>query len=192
MKVEETVLQGVKLVSLDVYGDERGFFVERFNADRFKEHDLPANFLQINHSRSAPGVIRGLHFQPSPAQGKLVGVVHGAIWDVAVDVRPDSPTKGMSYGVELSAENGKLLWVPPGFAHGFAVIGEHPADVMYCVTATYNPKSEQGIHWNDKDLKVAWPFAKMTFPEGEPVISERDNQQPSYASYMQNPAVWSD
>ncbi len=190
MKLESTALEGVTIVQLDIYGDARGFFVERYNEHTFKEAGLPTYFAQDNHSRSAPGVLRGLHFQPSPAQGKLVGCAKGRIWDVAVDIRPDSPTLGQHVGVELSDTNGKLLWVPPGFAHGFAVLGDEPADVLYKCTATYNPKSEQGIAWNDAALAVAWPLETMQLNDGAPIVSERDQQQPSFADYQQAPAVW--
>jgi dTDP-4-dehydrorhamnose 3,5-epimerase len=165
--VIETGLAGLKLVQLTVHGDERGFFVERFQAERFAEHGLPSKFVQDNHSRSAPGVLRGLHFQTQPAQGKLVGCVGGRIWDVAVDIRKNSPTFGKSYGVELSALNGRLLWVPAGFAHGFCVMGNEPADVLYKVDAIYNPATEGGIRWNDPALAVEWPVR-------DPLVSARD------------------
>lgn len=191
MKVIDTPLQGVTVIELDVYGDGRGFFVERYNENTFREHGLPTYFAQDNHSRSGPGVLRGLHFQPNPAQGKLVGCARGRIWDVAVDIRPESPTAGQHFGLELNDENGKLLWIPPGFAHGFCVLGDGVADVLYKCTATYNPKSEQGITWQDEELAVAWPFEDMVLQDGKPVTSDRDTQQPSYAEYMQSPAVWS-
>src|SRR5665213_3777294 len=128
MKVVPVEIAGLILVELKVLGDARGFFIERFHQERFREVGLAAPFVQDNHSRSAPGVLRGLHYQTRPSQGKLVGVVRGRIWDVAVDIRADSPTFGKSFGVELSDENGYLLWVPRGFAHGFCVIGTEPAD----------------------------------------------------------------
>ncbi len=189
MQVIDTPLAGVRMVELDVYGDSRGFFVERFNQQKFAEAGLPTSFAQDNHSRSAPGVLRGLHFQPNPPQGKLVGCVHGRIWDVAVDIRPASPTYGQYFGTELSCENGKLLWIPPGFAHGFCVLGDQPADVFYKCTALYNPKGEMGIAWNDKDFAVKWPFDQMVF-EGKPTTSQRDDEQQSFADYTKNPAKW--
>src|SRR5205823_71251 len=139
MKVLPVEIKGLALVELKVHGDARGFFVERYQHDRFRDHGLPSNFVQDNHSRSAPGVLRGLHYQVNPGQGKLVGVIRGRIWDVAVDIRPNSPTYGKHVAVELSDMNGRLLWIPPGFAHGFCVLGEEPADVLYKVDAAYNP-----------------------------------------------------
>src|ERR1700727_1514521 len=139
MKVIDCPLDGLKVIELDVHGDPRGFFVERFHIKRFAEAGLPHIFMQDNHSRSAPGILRGLHYQFSPPQGKLVGAIAGRIWDVAVDVRPDSPTYGQHFTIELSDENATLLWVPAGFAHGFCVIGDVPADVIYKVTAPYGP-----------------------------------------------------
>jgi dTDP-4-dehydrorhamnose 3,5-epimerase len=163
----ETGLPGAKVIQLTVHGDERGFFVERFQAERFAEHGLPSKFVQDNHSRSAPGVLRGLHYQTTPSQGKLVGCVRGRIWDVIVDIRAASPTFGKHFGVELSDVNGKLLWVPAGFAHGFCVLGTEPADVLYKVDALYNPATEGGICWNDPELGIAWPIES-------PLVSTRD------------------
>src|SRR5947208_15331150 len=120
--------EGLLLIELDIYRDSRGFFVERYNRERFHANGMEFDFVQDNHSRSLPGVLRGLHYQYDPPQGKLVGVVRGRIWDVAVDLRPGSPTFGKHAGVELSDENGLLLWIPPGFAHGFCILGDEPAD----------------------------------------------------------------
>jgi dTDP-4-dehydrorhamnose 3,5-epimerase len=183
MKVTPLELKGLLLVELDVYGDHRGFFVERYNAKRFQEHGLPVEFPQINHSRSAPRVLRGLHYQHEPPQGKLVGVARGRIWDVAVDIRPGSPTFGRSVGVELSDTNGRLLWLPPGFAHGFCVLGEEPCDVLYEVSTLYNPKSEGGISWSDPELGIDWPLR-------DPVVSERDSKLQSFADYRKAPPPW--
>jgi dTDP-4-dehydrorhamnose 3,5-epimerase len=183
MQVVSTKLDGVKILELKVHGDKRGFFVERFNLARFKEAGLPTQFEQDNHSRSAPGVLRGLHFQHTPPQGKLVGVIRGRIWDVAVDVRPSSPTFGQHVGVELSDENGKLLWIPGGFAHGFCVLGDEPADVMYKVTQLYNPQGEIGILWDDPELGIPWPLSS-------PTLSERDKGLLSFAAYKKNPVRW--
>jgi dTDP-4-dehydrorhamnose 3,5-epimerase len=184
MKVTRLELEGVLLVELVVHQDARGFFVERFQIERFREAGLPTHFLQENHSRSRPGILRGLHYQHTPAQGKLVGVLRGRIWDVAVDIRADSPTFGRSVGVELSDLNGKLLWVPAGFAHGFCVLGDEPADVLYKVDALYGPGGEGGIAWDDPDLAVSWPIAS-------PLVSDRDKQLQSFALYKADPVPWS-
>ncbi|HEY8665724.1 MAG TPA: dTDP-4-dehydrorhamnose 3,5-epimerase [Tepidisphaeraceae bacterium] len=183
MKVVATEITGLLLVELDLFGDARGFFVERYQEARFREHGIAARFLQDNHSRSAPGVLRGLHYQSNPAQGKLVGVLRGRIWDVAVDIRSDSPTFGQHFGVELSDMNTRLIWIPPGFAHGFCVLGDEPADVLYKVDAPYTPANEGGIAWNDPDFAISWPIAN-------PTISGRDQKQKSFTEYRQNPVKW--
>jgi dTDP-4-dehydrorhamnose 3,5-epimerase len=176
-------LKGLALIELDIYGDQRGFFIERFQLTRFRKHGLPTRFVQDNHSRSAPGVLRGLHYQSNPPQGKLVGVTRGRIWDVAVDIRPDSPTYGRSFWVELSDMNGRLLWIPPGFAHGFCVLGDEPVDLLYKVNTTYNPKGENGIVWSDPELAIPWPVV-------QPVISRRDRELSSFADYRIHPVQW--
>lgn len=183
MKIIETNLTDLLVIELDVFGDERGFFVERYNDKKFSDLGLPTEFHQDNHSRSAPDIIRGLHYQHTPAQGKLVGVIRGKILDVAVDIRPNSPTFGQHFSIELSGLNGKLLWVPAGFAHGFCSLRGEPADVMYKTTANYNPQGEGGIMWNDPDLAVEWPI-------DNPVISQRDQNQMSFAEYKKNPPNW--
>lgn len=183
MNIENTPITGLLVVNLDVYGDERGFFIERFNEKKFADLGLPTNFVQDNHSRSSPGVIRGVHFQHTPPQGKLVGAARGRIWDVAVDIRPDSPSLGKYFAIELSDMNGKLLWIPPGFAHGFCVLGDEPADVFYKTTALFEPSGEAGIAWNDPDLAIAWPVAN-------PVISARDQNGQRFVEYMKNPQQW--
>jgi dTDP-4-dehydrorhamnose 3,5-epimerase len=183
MQLTDAPLAGVVLVELKVLGDARGFFVERFQLEAFEKAGLDIAFLQDNHSRSAPGVLRGLHYQADPPQGKLVGVTRGRIWDVAVDIRPESPTFGQSYAVELSDLNGRLLWVPAGFAHGFCVLGDEPADVLYKVDAYYNPSGEGGVSWCDPDLAIAWPLR-------EPLVSERDRKLPSFASYRERHVQW--
>jgi len=176
MKFTPLDLPGLVLIELTIYRDSRGFFTERFQAARFAEHGLPKQFAQDNHSRSAPGVLRGLHFQHDPPQGKLVGVIRGRIWDVTLDIRPGSPTFGKHLGLELSDRNGRLLWVPPGFAHGFCVLGDEAADVVYKTTRPYNPAGEGGIRWNDPDLAIAWPLSR-------PIISERDQRLGTFASH---------
>jgi len=176
IKVTPLGLDGVLLVELKIWGDARGFFVERFQLAAFEALGLPTTFVQDNHSRSMPGVLRGLHYQDAPPQGKLVGVVRGRIWDVVVDIRPESPTFGQHAGIELSDMNGRLLWMPPRFAHGFFVLGDEPADILYKVDAPYNPATEAGLYWGDADLSIAWPSER-------PVVSGRDQRLPSFAQF---------
>ncbi len=183
MKVTSLELSGLLLIELALRGDARGFFVERFNEQEYLRHGLPVRFQQDNHSRSAPGVLRGLHYQYDPPQGKLVGVVRGRIWDVAVDIRPQSATYGKSFGVELSDLNGCLLWIPPGFAHGFCVLVDEPADLLYKVAGLYNAQGEGGIHWADPSLAIPWPIAN-------PVVSARDHVLPPFSSYREQPIPW--
>ncbi len=183
MDVRNCKIPGLKRIQLRLLGDARGFFVERYNAKTFSDAGLPANFIQDNHSRSAPNILRGLHYQFNPPQGKLVGVVRGRILDVAVDIRPGSPTFGQHEAVELSDENGLLLWIPAGFAHGFCVLGDGPADVFYKVDAPYNAGGEGGIRFDDKALGINWPLAN-------PVISDRDKNLPGWSQYAANPPAW--
>lgn len=157
--------------------------MERFHAGRFTEAGLPTDFTQDNHSRSAPGILRGLHYQHTPPQGKLVGVARGAVWDVAVDIRRDSKTFGQYFGVELTGENGVLFWLPAGFAHGFCVLGDEPADMLYKVTGLYNQAGEGGIKFDDAALGIEWPIAN-------PTISDRDINLPSWADYCANAPEW--
>jgi len=179
--VKELSLPGLKLIELKIYRDDRGFFMERFVESRFKEFGLNGPFIQDNHSRSKPGVIRGLHYQVNPSQGKLVGAVRGKILDVVVDLRKDSPTFGKWESVELSDENGRLLWVPHGFAHGFCVLGTEDADVMYKVDAPYSPKTEGGIRFDDPELNIAWPVKDGA------IVSAKDRVLPTFAEYAKNP-----
>ena len=176
LRVTPLGLDGLRLVELKVRGDARGFFVERFHEAAFEAHGLPTTFVQDNHSRSAPGVLRGLHYQNEPEQGKLVGVVRGRVWDVVVDIRPESVTFGQHVTTELSDMNGRLLWIPPRFAHGFCVLGEEPADIVYKVDAPYCPATEGGLFWGDEDLAIRWPIKS-------PVVSERDRRLPGFAEF---------
>jgi dTDP-4-dehydrorhamnose 3,5-epimerase len=185
MQVHKCEIDGLLIVELDVHRDNRGFFVERFHAGKFKEMGLPHDFVQDNHSRSQAGVIRGLHYQTNPAQGKLVGVTRGAVWDVAVDIRPNSSTYGKYVGVELTGENGKLLWIPAGFAHGFCVLGNEPADMLYKVSGLYNKAGEGGIRFDDPDLHIDWPISVANA-----VISDRDRQMSTFAQYKSSPPDW--
>ncbi len=183
MKRIDTKLKEVCIIELALHGDARGFFVERYHKDKLADCGITADFVQDNHSRSAAGILRGLHWQHNPAQGKLVGVTRGAVWDVAVDIRADSPTFGQYVGVELTGENGRLLWVPAGFAHGFCVLGDEPADMLYKVSGTYNKAGEGGIKYDDPDLAIEWPISA-------PQISERDQSLMSFADYKANPVAW--
>jgi dTDP-4-dehydrorhamnose 3,5-epimerase len=175
MNVKPLGLDGLLLVELDVYRDNRGFFMERVREGRLAEWGLP-RFVQTNQSHSYARVLRGLHFQLDPPQGKLLGVLRGTICDVVVDVRPDSPTFGQHNMIELSEDRGQMLWIPGGFAHGFCVLGDQAADVFYWVDAPYNPRQEGGIHWADPELGIQWPVR-------DPILSTRDAALPSFAQY---------
>lgn len=175
MTVYPLEIADLLLIQTTIHRDPRGFFMERYREDEFRRHNITCKFVQDNHCRSYPGVLRGLHFQQSPVQGKLVSVTHGSIWDVAVDLRPDSPTFRRWFGTELSDANGRMLWIPPGFAHGLCVPGNEPADVVYRVDAFYNPSEEIGIHWADPDIGVAWPIRS-------PILSDRDRHLPQFTS----------
>lgn len=183
MQVEDCPLPGLKTIRLTMLGDSRGFFVERFHRGRFAAAGLPVDFYQDNHSRSAPGILRGLHYQHTPAQGKLVGVTRGAVWDVAVDIRPHSPTYGKHHAVELTGDNGVLFWIPAGFAHGFCVLGDEPVDMLYKVTGAYNAEGEGGIRFDDPGLGIQWPIRN-------PQISDRDMKQQSWRDYKASPPRW--
>lgn len=162
----------VILIEPERIGDARGFFMETYQYEIFAGSGITPRFLQDNHSRSAKGVLRGLHYQKDPyAQGKLLKVVIGEIFDVAVDIRQGSPTFGQWVGEWLSAENGRLLYVPPGFAHGFCVLSE-TADLIYKTTDYYHPESEKGIIWNDPHIGVEWPVS-------DPLLSARDQKLPT-------------
>jgi dTDP-4-dehydrorhamnose 3,5-epimerase len=178
-------LSGLMLIELSVHSDARGFFTERFQAAKFEEFGLPTSFVQENHSRSLPGVLRGLHYQHTPAQGKLVGVARGRIWDVAVDLRAGSPTFGRHSTLELSDANGRQLWIPPGFAHGFCVLCDEPADVVYSVDALYNAEGEGGIFWADPDLGIAWPVQN-------PIVSHKDQWLTRFTDYKASALNWED
>ncbi|MGB1187819.1 MAG: dTDP-4-dehydrorhamnose 3,5-epimerase [Cycloclasticus pugetii] len=158
MKVIETDIPDVKIIEPTVFGDERGFFFESFNAKAFNEAiGSTVEFVQDNHSKSNKGVLRGLHYQIQQPQGKLVRVVEGKVFDVAVDIRKSSPTFGQWVGVTLSAENKKQLWVPEGFAHGFITLSDS-AEFLYKTTDYYAPEFERSIIWNDKTVNIAWPL----------------------------------
>jgi dTDP-4-dehydrorhamnose 3,5-epimerase len=157
VKIIETGIAGLIVIEPDVHGDARGFFMESWNAERYRAAGLPHRFVQANLSRSGRGVIRGLHFQYPEPQGKLIGVPEGRVFDVAVDVRPDSPTFRQWAGVELSGDNHRQLFVPEGFAHGFCVLGES-ALLSYLCTAVYRAEHDSVIAWNDPDIGITWPI----------------------------------
>ena len=167
MNVTPTAIPDVLVIEPKVFGDSRGFFLESWNQRAFSAAGIRAGFVQDNHSRSSRSVLRGLHYQLQQAQGKLVRVIAGEIYDVAVDIRRGSTTFGRWVGVALSAANRRMIWVPPGFAHGFLVVSE-AAEVLYKATDYYAPEHERSIAWNDPDLAIAWPLA------GEPVLSAKD------------------
>ncbi|PXA69688.1 dTDP-4-dehydrorhamnose 3,5-epimerase [Vibrio sp. 11986-1-5] len=169
MKVVNTNIIDVKIIEPRVFGDERGFFLETFQQERYQSMlDIDFKFVQDNHSRSVKGVLRGLHFQKSKPQGKLVRVVRGRVFDVTVDIRPDSPTFGQWAGVELSEENKCQFWVPPGLAHGFLVLSDI-ADFEYKCTDYYDPTDEGSLIWNDVDVAIEWPQIDV-----EIQLSEKD------------------
>jgi dTDP-4-dehydrorhamnose 3,5-epimerase len=168
MKVTPTAIADVLIIEPQVFGDSRGFFFESFNQRAFNTATGgDYNFVQDNHSRSAKGVLRGLHYQVDQPQGKLVRVARGAVFDVAVDIRPDSPTFGQWAGLELSEANNLQLWIPPGLAHGFLVLSES-ADFLYKTTDYYAPKQERCIAWDDPTLAIQWPL------DGAPTLSAKD------------------
>lgn len=169
MKAIPTAIPDVIIIEPQVFGDQRGFFYESFNARKFTElTGVTDEFVQDNHSRSAQHVLRGLHYQIQQPQGKLVRATAGAVYDVAVDIRKNSETFGQWVGVELSAENKRMLWVPAGFAHGFVVLSKH-AEFLYKTTDYWAPEFERSILWNDSDLGISWPLAGA-----EPLLSGKD------------------
>lgn len=173
MKCTEMTLPGVMLFEPDVFGDQRGFFLETFNKAKYADAGLDVTFLQDNHSRSVRGTLRGLHYQLTHPQGKLVYVVRGEIFDVAVDIRRNSPTFGKWLGQHLSETNKHQLYIPPGFAHGFCVISD-VADVLYKCTDLFTPGDDYGILWSDEDIGIEWPI-------DQPILSEKDAKNPILA-----------
>lgn len=174
MKVEATAIPEVLILEPQIFGDARGFFFESFNQRRWEAATgLHTTFVQENHSRSSRGVLRGLHYQIRQAQGKLVRVILGEVFDVAVDLRRSSPNFGKWVGARLSAENRKQFWIPPGFGHGFVVLSD-TAEFLYLTTDYYAPEHERSIIWNDPDLAIAWPFA------GEPLLSAKDRSAAAF------------
>ena len=175
MNIVETAIPGLLIIEPKVFGDDRGFFMETWNAARFAEIGLGQSFVQDNHSRSSRGVLRGIHFQNPNPQGKLVRVTAGSVWDVAVDLRRSSPTFGKWVGVELSAANKRMFWVPPGFGHGFVSL-EDGTDFLYKCTALYDPASEHTLQWDDPAVGIEWPLDGI-----EPQLSGKDRNGKSLA-----------
>ena len=175
MRFIPTDLAGPVIVEPVIHGDSRGFFVESWTRKAFEEAGIHADFVQDNHSRSARGVLRGIHYQLGKPQGKLVRVTRGAVFDVAVDLRRSSPDFGSWTGVLLSGDNKKMLWIPPGFAHGFLAL-EDETDFLYKCTDYFSPGEERAIAWNDPDIAIDWPLDGL-----EPMVSERDRNAPRLA-----------
>lgn len=173
MNISPTNLNDCVVLDPIVHGDERGFFIESWNSRTFEEAGLNIEFVQDNHSRSARGVLRGLHFQVNTPQGKLVRVTRGSVYDAVVDLRRSSSTFGDWFGLELSEQNQRMLWVPPGFAHGFLVLSE-TADFQYKCTEYYSPRDDRGIRWNDPEIGIEWPLVDGI----EPTLSEKDGAAP--------------
>jgi dTDP-4-dehydrorhamnose 3,5-epimerase len=177
MKVSASAIPEVKVLEPDVFGDERGFFLESWNRERFAEAGIDADFVQDNHSRSVRGTLRGLHYQVERPQGKLVQAVSGTVFDVVVDLRRSSPTYGRWVSFELSGDDHQMVWIPAGFAHGFYVLSAE-ADFLYKCTDYYSPELDRTIAWNDPELAIDWPV-----PAGEqPLVSGKDQQGSSFAT----------
>lgn len=175
MQFKDTKIQDVKLIEPKLFGDERGFFMETFRLSTFQDVCGNFEFVQDNHSMSSSGILRGLHYQTKQTQGKLVRVIAGEVFDVAVDMRKSSPTFGNHIGVLLSGENKRQLWVPPGFAHGFLVLSD-TAEFVYKCTDYYHPESEVSLLWNDPKLKIQWPINNIEAP----LLSTKDKQGVSF------------
>jgi dTDP-4-dehydrorhamnose 3,5-epimerase len=182
VRVAPTALPGVVLIQPDVHADGRGFFLETYQAERYCEHGIEGPFVQDNHSQSVAGTLRGLHLQTRRPQGKLIRVIEGEIFDVAVDVRRGSPAFGQWVGVTLSSGNFTQCYVPPGFAHGFCVVSPI-AQVEYKCTDLYDPTSEIGIAWNDPELGIPWPVE-------QPILSARDSRHPRLADLLEKLPAW--
>jgi dTDP-4-dehydrorhamnose 3,5-epimerase len=176
MEILESPLPGVLRLKPRLFGDARGFFLESWNAQTMADSGLDITFVQDNHSRSAKGVLRGMHYQLSNPQGKLVRVAHGAVFDVAVDLRRHSAHFGRWWGTTLSDENMEMLWIPPGFGHGFLTLSE-TADFLYKCTTLYDPSSDRSLAWNDPEIAVAWPDTEIP-----PVLSAKDAAAPRLAA----------
>lgn len=181
MKIIDTKIPDVKIIEPKVFGDDRGFFMETWNQKQFEElvTGKPTKFVQDNHSKSKKGILRGLHYQTENTQGKLVRVISGEVFDVAVDIRKNSPTFGLWVGEYLSAENKRQLWIPEGFAHGFYVTSDE-AEFVYKCTDFYKPDSEISIHWNDQLLNIDWPLSI------KPLLSKKDEKSITFQNYIES------
>lgn len=175
----ETGIEGLVVIEPQVFGDERGFFIESYNKREFEKIGIDLEFIQDNHSKSKKGVLRGLHFQTQCGQDKLVRVIHGSVYDVAVDLREGSSTYGKWYGLILSAENKKMFLVPKGFAHGFLTLDDD-TEFQYKVTDYYSPEFDSGMRWNDEDLKIAWPLTEYGLTPENLSLSSKDRAQKSF------------
>lgn len=176
MEVIKTTIDGVLLVKPKIFGDARGYFVETWQKERYEECGIDLPFVQDNHSKSSKGILRGLHFQKNHPQGKLVMVSYGEVFDVAVDIRENSPTFGKWYGAILNQENQNQLWIPPGLAHGFVVLSD-VAYFHYKCTDYYHPNDEGSIRWNDPELAIDWPI------DFEPLLSDKDSKAPWFKDF---------
>ena len=176
-----TFLPGIILIQPKVYADARGFFLETYSKEKYENIEIRETFVQDNHSFSKKGTLRGLHFQAGEGQAKLVRVTRGEVFDVAVDIRPKSPTFGKWIGIHLSEKNDKQIYIPVGFAHGFCVLSE-TAEVLYKCSSKYSPDKEKGIMWNDPDIGILWPIKK-------PVLSKRDKNNPSFQKWIKNSGI---
>ncbi len=181
IKVTETKIKDLVIIEPSIFGDERGYFLESFNQDEFKKHGIPTSFVQDNESKSKKGVLRGLHFQTNNPQGKLVRVVLGEVYDVAVDLRKNSPTYGEWEAVVLNSDNKKMFYIPPGFAHGFLVLSDEAVFTYKCTTL-YDPSSDSGIVYNDESLNVEWPIEKTD----EILLSDKDVKLQKFSAFKSN------
>jgi len=187
MKIIETHLPGVIVFEPKVFGDKRGFFLETYREDVLQQAGLDVTFVQDNHSRSAQGVLRGLHYQMKQTQGKLVRVTSGSVFDVAVDVRQGSPTFAQWFGTQLDEKSMRMMYVPPGYAHGFLVLSQS-ADFLYKCTDYYHPESEQGIAWDDPDIGIDWPISEISLSDKDKnnvlLKNQTHENMPAYQDFM--------
>ncbi|WP_330111431.1 dTDP-4-dehydrorhamnose 3,5-epimerase [Cetobacterium somerae] len=184
----ETEIKGLIVIESTVFGDDRGFFMESYSKKDFSEIGINVEFVQDNHSKSKKGVLRGLHFQTQHVQGKLVRVTAGAVLDVAVDLRKDSPTFGKHYLVELSADNKKMFYIPPGFAHGFLTL-EDNTEFQYKCTDYYAPEFDSGVLWNDSDIGIEWNFEKYGLSAEAILLSDKDKKQQTLQEFVKSGVV---